>query len=330
MNESFDENQENLSAEQKTVISTADAASVKTAVGRKRPVKSGMFGLAEIIAVTIGLLSLLGVALFYSFFVLPSQSDLQSQKVKRDNLETEINKQKKNLGDFTTTESKVAELVQSVDVFESNNLPIGTFGSTDIYSRVNQLIRGYDLQNTSGPDYSRLEPTIQKKSTEEKAGKDRMRSLFPGMYVSMTVEGSYQNLRRFIRDIENSSQFVLINSVQLESSETVEKRKAEEQAKSQTQAPKVSKIPDGQQTNPGVNPIGPNYQQVNPTDPRNFQNGIPNPNSGQFPQKPSSVKPKNLDLKPAPKGRLRGEVVSLHLEMATYFRRDTPKSLETK
>ena len=33
-------------------------------------------------------------------------------------------------------------------------------------------------------------------------GHRQVRSLYPGVYVTMTVEGSYQNLRRFIRDIE--------------------------------------------------------------------------------------------------------------------------------
>ena len=32
----------------------------------------------------------------------------------------------------------------------------------------------------------------------------------------MTVEGPYQNLRRFVRDIEANRQFVIINSVELE------------------------------------------------------------------------------------------------------------------
>lgn len=326
MNENFESNEENLHDEQETVILPKNPAPVKPSVVVLRSVKSGMFGIPETIALSLGLLSLLGVILFYTFFVMPAQSELQRQNTKLDNLKTDVIKESKNLGDFTTTEGKVAELVQSVDFFEQRNLPIGNFGRTDIYSRVNQLIRAYDLENTSGPDYSALEPTTQRKSSDEKAGKDRMQSLFPGMYVSMTVEGSYQNLRKFIRDIENSSQFVLINSVALESSETVEKRKAQEQEKAQVQsAPKVT---NGQPLDSEINPP-PNFKNANPT-----LQGIPagrqplNPNA-QLPNS-TSVQPKTIERKPAPKGRLRGEIVSLHLEMATYFRRDTPKSLEAK
>ena len=34
----------------------------------------------------------------------------------------------------------------------------------------------------------------------------------------MTVEGQYQNLRRFIHDLEANQQFIIINSVELERS----------------------------------------------------------------------------------------------------------------
>ena len=34
----------------------------------------------------------------------------------------------------------------------------------------------------------------------------------------MTVEGQYQNLRRFIHDLEMNTQFIIINSVELERS----------------------------------------------------------------------------------------------------------------
>jgi Tfp pilus assembly protein PilO len=34
----------------------------------------------------------------------------------------------------------------------------------------------------------------------------------------VTVEGQYQNLRRFVRDLEANKQFIIINSVELERS----------------------------------------------------------------------------------------------------------------
>ncbi len=41
-------------------------------------------------------------------------------------------------------------------------------------------------------------------------------SVFPTIDISLTIEGPYGNLRRFIRDIEQSRRFIVINGVQLE------------------------------------------------------------------------------------------------------------------
>jgi hypothetical protein len=41
-------------------------------------------------------------------------------------------------------------------------------------------------------------------------------SVFPTIDVSLTIEGQYGNLRRFIRDIEQSRRFIVINGIQLE------------------------------------------------------------------------------------------------------------------
>jgi hypothetical protein len=49
--------------------------------------------------------------------------------------------------------------------------------------------------------------------------------------VSVTVEGQYQNLRRFLRDLETTKQFVIINAIELErSSETNAQPSAEDAA----------------------------------------------------------------------------------------------------
>jgi len=56
------------------------------------------------------------------------------------------------------------------------------------------LIRGYGLVNTSGPDYAPLEIVDQNatQETDEERGRAKFRSLFPGVYVTVTLEGSYK------------------------------------------------------------------------------------------------------------------------------------------
>ncbi len=132
-----------------------------------------------------------------------------------------------------------------------------------------------------------LEPAEQKivNQSEQESGREKYRSLFPGVYIVMTVEGSYQNLRRFIREIETGNEFVIISSIELSPSDT-------EQKKPENPLQTVN--------NPGAQQIDP--KKVNAV------NGIP---TGA----PVQVAPK------APEGKTRGEIVALHIELAAYFRR---------
>ena len=137
-------------------------------------------------------------------------------------LEAELASAKAKYGDITDTETQVAKLVSSVDDFEMRFLPAATTGRTSLYQRLNGLISGYGLVNTNGPAYSPLETLdiTEQNETDEERGRAKYRSLFPGIYVTMTVEGPYANLRRFIREIETGNEFVVISAVELAPSES--------------------------------------------------------------------------------------------------------------
>ena len=85
----------------------------------------------------------------------------------------------------------------------------------DSFRELNELIVKNNLKNTSGPTYTPLDPTGVK-SSSGKTVVTKWQSFYPGTAVMVTVEGEYQNVRRFIRDIERSRQFVVINEVELQ------------------------------------------------------------------------------------------------------------------
>lgn len=281
---------------------------------RPRKIYGGMWGPAEIATVGVSLLAVLTVVLLYLFYVIPAKKELERNRAERDRLETELKTAKSRYGDITSTEQGVARLVSSVSDFETRFLPIASNGRTSLYQRINGLIGAYGLVNTSGPDYSPLEIAGGRTNqAEQENGRSKFQSIFPGVYVSMTVEGSYQNLRRFIREIETSNQFVVITSVQLEPSDTKEKQQ------NNTTAAAV---------NNGVNDIN-EFNRIQAMQGNPIGNGA-NPIAGGRAIGPTGeVQPQNLNsnpnLKPAvpagPRGKTHGEIVSLHLEMAAYFRR---------
>lgn len=269
---------------------------------RPRKVNLGMFGTTEYIVVGLGLLSILATLLFYMFVVTPAQSQLANRKADRDRMETELTSTSKTFEKYTTTEEHVASLVESVDGFESRFLPVSSTGRTALYQRLNTLIAGYGLINTSGPDYAPLEINQRQGQNENERGRAKYQSLFPGVYVTMTVEGSYQNLRRFLRDIETSQQFIIVAAVELEPAENQETQQTEVQNVSQ---PTVSN-PNQPYARPNMDPTG---AAVNPM--------TKNPGPVTTMTNPQQPRPS------APRGRTVGETVSLHVELAAYFKRNS-------
>lgn len=278
-----------LLTENETIIIEKEPRIDIPPANRPRKVYGGMWGPVEIGVVGAGALAVLGAVLLYVFFVVPSNRELENNRTRRDRLETELTTARDKFGNISNVEHKVAELIQSVDRFESVYLPVPASGRTALYQRINGLIAGYGLVNSSGPDYAPLDIIDPKKAgeDEDKSGKAKYRTFFPGVYVSMTVEGPYPNLRRFIRDLETSnSEFVVVSAVELEPS-------------------------DGQEEK--------GRDQSNPTQAGMMQSGF-DPATGQ----PTASNTAGPIQPPAPnsrRGKTHGAIVSLRIEMAAYFRR---------
>lgn len=261
------------------------------ATRRPRKVYSGMWGVPEISAVSAGAIILLLSILVYVFVVVPSNNEVAKNKSEADRLAAELISAQTKYGEITDTKTQVAKLLTSVSDFETRFLPAATNGRTALYQRLNGLIAAYGLTNTTGPDYQALETADQdngNNQTEGERGRERFRSLFPGVYVSMTVEGSYQNLRRFIREIETGNEFIVVSAVELAPSDTEEKKNDPTKPPPQTA---------------GMQPA---------VDPNSFGAGA-NPGMINQPQAGDAIR--------KPQGKTHGEIVALRLEMAAYFRR---------
>lgn len=257
---------------------------------RPRKVYGGMFGPVEIGVLGAGMLAVLGAILLYVFFVVPSNREIESNRARLDRLEKELASSKEKYGNISNVETEVARLISSVNDFEARYLPVPTNGRTALYQRINGLIASYGLVNSTGPDYAPLEILDEgkEKDGEERGGKSKYRSFFPGVYVSMTVEGQYTNLRRFIREIETGGEFVVISAVELEPSDAQQEK------------------PDG--ATQASNPAG--GGELTSENPNGFSSNSMRPQpAGQGMSASSS------------RGKTHGSVVSLKLEMAAYFRR---------
>jgi Tfp pilus assembly protein PilO len=179
--------------------------------------KQGMFGMTEILALGTSLLLLLLVVISYIYFLIPARSRLETLQLERTRLQTQLRSSQEIIREGHDTQSTVAKITQSLDEFQSYHLSNAGQGRMGLYGELNQLIRKNGLRNTAGPAYTPLLSSATKRSPgETRSASTKWQSVYPGIAVSLTVEGQYQNLRRFIRDLEVSKQFIIVNAIELE------------------------------------------------------------------------------------------------------------------
>jgi len=180
----------------------------------RRSRTQGSFGAVEILVLSISVLLLLITIVSYLYFLVPANSRLAGQQRERDRLQTLLRTSKDLLRNDEDTRATVDRITGSLEDFETRRLAQYSQGRMDLYDELNTLITKNGLRNTSGPTYATLEPLGSKAA--KKATSTKWQSVYPGIAVAVTVEGQYQNLRHFVRDIETSKQFIIINGVELE------------------------------------------------------------------------------------------------------------------
>jgi hypothetical protein len=187
----------------------------------KRAPAISMLGLPELIGLAGAALLALLTIFAYFYFYLPAHSRLAATERERDLLQVQKRASEKLFEGTNNTSEEVTKRLASVSDFEGNWLSVSGPGRMSLYAELNNLIRSNGLRNTAGPSYSPLEPLGSKPQTQatesaEKQGIAKWQSIYPGVLVSVTVEGPYQSVRHFVHDIESSRHFLIINSVELE------------------------------------------------------------------------------------------------------------------
>lgn len=253
----------------------------------KRAPALNVIGLPELIGLAGAALLAVITVFAYFYFYLPADSRLKALQRERDQLQTQERTSEKLYGETKDTSEAVDQRVASVKDFEDRWLGASGSGRLALYTEINDIIRNNGLRNTAGPSYAPLDPLGSKTQGQaadnaEKQGIAKWQSTYPGILVSVTVEGPYQRVRHFVHDIEASHHFLIINSVELESV-----RDSGAALDLPTPAPRaVGGPPRAGATRPGA--------AANP-------------------------------IVTAPAGS-RGSLVSLRLDLATYFQRPEVKS----
>jgi hypothetical protein len=186
----------------------------------RREPKFGIFGLPELIALGTSLVLLAVVLFIYFYLYIPASARHTRAQEQRDALQKRLRDAQVGYKPMADTDATVAEIDKSLQEFEETRLSPGDEGRMAIYQELNELIRRNGLRASGGVNYSPLEPLgaqgQQGGSTSTRMGNSKWQSVYPGINIIMTVEGPYTNVRRFVRDIEASRQFIIVNAVELE------------------------------------------------------------------------------------------------------------------
>src|SRR5712692_7830235 len=180
-----------------------------------------VIGVPELIGLSVAALLALIAIFAYFYFLAPANSRLTSAQLERDRLQGQVRASQVNLNEDIGIRATVDRINASLKDFEGNWLAAPGTGRMSLYTELNDLIRSNGLRNTSGPSYTPLEPLgtkaqVQPTASAEQQSNAKWQSIYPGISVSVTVEGPYQSVRHFVRDIETSREFLIVNAVELE------------------------------------------------------------------------------------------------------------------
>lgn len=177
-----------------------------------------VLGVAEIAGLAASAAMLLAVIAFYFYFYIPAGARLVAAQNDRTRQRDRLSELQKTVEVRGSTQDSISKINESLDDFENGRLTTRAEGRISLYNALIQLIRSNNLRNTSGPVYNYLESKTAgaQQAASARTVSSRWQSLYPGIAVTVTVEGQYAGLRRFVRDIESSSQFIIINAVELE------------------------------------------------------------------------------------------------------------------
>ncbi len=263
----------------------------------------GLFGLPELAALAAALILLLAAVGSYLFVMRPQQVRAQELTVERATLERQLPGLRSSMTQNQDTQTSVREILDSLQNFETEHLGQGANGSTNVIEELNGLIRKNSLRISGGLAFTQLEETVpgtEKKRQQQPrepgasgatSASRTVQSVFPGIGITLTVEGTYPNLRHFIKNVEASRQFIVIDAVELES--------ITDNGGSTSSFTETETVPTAGANIPGAPPLGAS---------------ISNP-------KPSGANPASASVATARTGGARGTLVSLRLDMAAYFRR---------
>jgi Tfp pilus assembly protein PilO len=185
--------------------------------------RTSFLGVPEMIALAAACALLALAFAAYFLMLVPERSRLASLERERQQLQGQIRSAGESRAHDRSTGETVSRILQSLTRFESDSLDARGSGDKQLIEELNQKIARSGLSRAQftfiyqDDTQAGASQSAQQRAAGNLSGAARRRqTVFPSTDISLSIEGNYANLRRFIRDVESSRRFVVINGVQLE------------------------------------------------------------------------------------------------------------------
>jgi Tfp pilus assembly protein PilO len=176
------------------------------------------FGLspAEIIVACLTLILFTLVVVYYFSYLRPEQERLNRIEEQYNKVKDELKPAAHNAAPVAAEVDSGKAALDSLEEFKGNYLKPVTQTKIALFNEINALVRKNKVFLTSGIDLAEQNLAHAGQQKEESTARKQISlDAFPRLAGHFTVAGEYASLRQFIRDLESSKHFIIINSIDL-------------------------------------------------------------------------------------------------------------------
>ena len=155
------------------------------------------------------------VLAFYLTKIAPQQLELRSLQNRQTAAQAKLKQETKRQEELEAQRENAQKILDSLNEFEAR-LKDRNEGKSLILDAFPELAKANHVSG-GGVTFRTIEADATDNQAQPVVHNDKLVSVYPALGLDTTVEGDYHDLRRFISDLERSKQFIIINSITLQS-----------------------------------------------------------------------------------------------------------------
>lgn len=173
--------------------------------------------LREFLALLILVAAISVVFSIYNSVLMHSDQQLNQLMDESAALRTQIEQLKSTQNRKLMLVQNTTKVLGKLDEFDNRFLKDITSGRLALVDEIHKLIRENGVELDSGISFKREEEKQQEKRIRKKD--DDLSKIYPSIEARFKLSGQYSNLRGFIRDVESSKLFMVIEAIDLDMGE---------------------------------------------------------------------------------------------------------------